>query len=63
MKDVIAKGAQLEYEIERDGIKKNYTSTPVTEMGVVKAQQARQEVRPRGVRQNFRNAFARFKLK
>jgi hypothetical protein len=63
MKDVIAKGAQLEYEIERDGVKKKYTSTPVTEMGVVKAQQARSEARPGGIRQNLQRAVARFKLR
>lgn len=63
MKDVIAKGAQLEYEFERDGVRKKYTTTPVTEMGIIKAQQVRPEARPGGFRQSLQNAFARFKLR
>jgi len=38
-KDVILKGAQLEYELRKDGVDKRYKTTPVTEMGIIKAQQ------------------------
>lgn len=42
-KDTILKGSQLEYEFRKDDGTKNYKTTPVTEMGIIKATQKPQE--------------------
>ena len=42
-KDAVLKGAQLEYAFNNQGTEKRYTTTPVTEMGIIRAQQLTQK--------------------